>query len=82
MEWARGLVVRSSAGHDKYSFQVVVESFDKYVLVCDGKKRPLERPKKKNFIHLKPTSTVLSEDCLRSNRSIKSNLRSFNQYDD
>lgn len=79
MEWVRGLVVRSAAGHDKYTFQVVIESCEKYVLVCDGKQRPLERPKKKNFIHLKPTNTVLSEDCLRSNKSIKMNLRPFNQ---
>lgn len=79
MEWVRGLVVRSAAGHDKYTFQVVIESCKNHVLVCDGKKRPLEKPKKKNFVHLKPTNTVLNEECLRSNRSIKSSLRSFNQ---
>lgn len=79
MEWVRGLVVRSAAGHDKYTFQVVIESCDKYVLVCNGKRRPLERPKKKNFIHLNPTKTIIGEESLKNNKSIRVALRPFNQ---
>lgn len=79
MEWVRGLVVRSAAGHDKYSFQVVIESCDKYILVCDGKRRPLERPKKKNFIHLRPTNSIISEENLKTNKSIRLSLKPFNQ---
>lgn len=71
MEFVRGLVVCSAAGHDKHTFQVVIESHENYVLVCDGKRRPLEKPKKKNLIHLKPTNTTLDEENLRSNKSVR-----------
>ncbi len=77
MELKKGVVVYTLAGHDKRTFQVVVDFDDNYVFVCDGKYRPLERPKKKNLIHLKLTNTVLKESDMRSNRSIRSALKPF-----
>ncbi len=77
MELKKGVVVYSLAGHDQGTFQVVVEFDDKSAMVCDGKYRLLEKPKKKNLIHVKLTNTVLDESNLRSNRSIKAALRPF-----
>ena len=75
----RGQVARSIAGHDKGGFQVVLETAGPWALVCDGKRRPLERPKRKNLKHLALTATVLGEEPLRTNRQIRAALRSFSQ---
>ena len=75
-----GSVVRSLAGRDKGRFLVIVrvESDGKNVYVCDGKERPISRPKPKNPMHLAVTKTVLPEEALLSNRSIKAGLHRFN----
>lgn len=77
MKLEKGTVVYSLAGHDKGNFQVVVEFDDKYAKVCDGKYRPLERPKKKKLIHIKITNTVLNENSLKTNKSIRVSLKPF-----
>ncbi len=79
MEVKKGTVVYSLAGHDKGDFQIIMEFDDKYAKVCDGKHRPLERPKKKKLIHLKLTNTVLSEEKLQTNKSVKNALRPFTE---
>ena len=73
----RGLVVYSLAGHDKGNFQVVINADEKFALVCDGKSRPIERPKKKNIIHLKTTKMSVDEKCLESNKSLRLSLRNL-----
>lgn len=78
MELKKGTVVYSLAGHDKSDFQVIIDFDDKFAKVCDGKYRPLERLKKKKFIHIKLTNTVLSEDKLLTNKSIREALKPFN----
>ena len=78
MEWKRGQVVRSLAGHDKGGFLAVLEAAPPYAVVADGKGRPLERPKRKKLFHLAPTGAVLPEEALKTNRSIRSALRPFN----
>lgn len=77
MDLQKGIVVYSLAGHDKGDFQVVIDFDDKYVKVCDGKCRPLERPKKKRLIHIKATKTVLNECALLTNRALRNALRPF-----
>ena len=57
-----GQIVCSKAGRDKGYFMVVVEEGDGFVFVCDGKERPLERPKRKNIKHIAFTNTVLEEE--------------------
>lgn len=79
MEVKRGTIVRSLAGHDKGDFQVIIDFNDEYVKVCDGKYRPLERPKNKKLIHVKLTNTVINEDSLKTNRSIKAAIRAFDK---
>ena len=79
MEIKRGQVVRSIAGHDKGGFLVVVEVDPPCVLVCDGKHRPLERPKRKKLFHVAPTAEVLPKEALRTNRQIRTALRLFGE---
>lgn len=79
MKFEKGNVVRSKAGRDAGKFLMVVDVNDKGVLVCDGKERPLERPKLKNVRHLAPTNHCLQSDSMVSNRSLRKALKSFNE---
>ncbi len=79
MELKKGTIVYSLAGHDKGDFQVIIDYDDKYAKVCDGKYRPLERPKKKKLIHIKLTNTVVDESFLNTNKSIRNILKPFNE---
>jgi len=81
MEIKRGQVVRSIAGHDKGGFLTVLEVSPPCALVCDGKRRPLERPKRKKLFHLAPTASVLPEEALKTNRQIRAALRTFQDRD-
>ncbi len=48
-----GQLVRSLAGRDKGKHYLVLEKLDhKHVLLVNGRSRPVERPKKKNIVHL------------------------------
>ena len=69
-----GQIVCSKRGRDKGYFLVVVEETENYVSVCDGKERPLDRPKKKNVKHLSFTSTVLQAQCFRTNKQLRKSL--------
>lgn len=77
MELKKGQVVRCGAGRDQGGFFVVLSVNGREALICDGKRRALERPKKKNVIHLSATSTVLPEGSMRTNREIRNALRPF-----
>ena len=79
MPIVRGQIVRSKAGKDKDTFLVVTEICEKGLLVCDGKDRPIERPKLKNLRHLSLTNSFLTEEQLSTNRSVRHGLRDFNQ---
>lgn len=77
MEWKRGQVVRSKAGRDRDSFLAIVAVEPPCALVCDGKHRPLERPKRKKLLHLAPTASILPEECLATNRKLRAALGEF-----
>ena len=69
-----GRIVCSKSGRDKGYFLVVVGEDEKFVYLCDGKERPLERPKKKNVKHICLTNTVLGKDSYKTNKSLKKAL--------
>ncbi|MBE7034463.1 MAG: hypothetical protein E7406_09595 [Ruminococcaceae bacterium] len=50
-----GDVVVSLKGHDRGSFYVVIGVEDDSILLCDGKRKLLSDPKKKNIKHLNTT---------------------------
>ena len=53
-ELKKGMFARSLAGHDKGYLYVILEADEKRVLLTDGKSRPVERPKRKNRMHIQP----------------------------
>ncbi len=77
MEITRGLVVRSKAGHDKGGFFTVLAVEGDYALLCDGKRRPLEHPKRKKLRHVAPTAALLPDSSMKTNREIRRALRPF-----
>ena len=79
MEFQRGLVVKSKAGHDKGTLLTVLEVKGKSLLLADGKRRCLNKPKLKKMIHVAPTSYVLTEDKLTTDKKILEALKQFTQ---
>ena len=77
MELTRGQVVKAKAGRDKGGYFAVVSLAPPWAQVCDGKRRPLERPKRKKLIHLASTRTVLPEEALATNRKLRAALGRF-----
>ena len=47
-------IVRSLAGRDKDELFCVVGTEGAYLLLCDGKRRRVERPKRKKAVHTAP----------------------------
>jgi len=70
----KGRIVCSKAGRDKGYFMVLVGKQDNAFLVCDGKERPIQKPKLKNAKHISFTNTYLSADDYRSNKSLRKAL--------
>ena len=77
-----GQIVCSKAGRDKGYFLVVVLEKENSVSVCDGKERPLERPKLKNPKHLCFTNTVLSPESFKTNKSLRRSLAIYRDSQD
>ena len=76
-----GQIVCSRSGRDKGYFMVIVSEDDRYIYVCDGKERPIERPKRKNAKHLSFTNTVLNADSYKTNKSLKKSLAIYRDCD-
>lgn len=65
-----GQLVRSKAGHDKGQVFLVYEQVDaKHVMLVDGRRRTLEKPKKKRIIHLQPFCRVVEDFPAQQKRS-------------
>ncbi|MBQ8027937.1 MAG: KOW domain-containing RNA-binding protein [Clostridia bacterium] len=77
MSFKRGQVVISLSGRDKGCLLVVFGEEGGFVLVCDGKERPIERAKKKNPRHLRKTATIIDEESMASNPRLRKTLRSL-----
>ena len=60
------------------NFMVVLETKDRVVLVADGKKRSIKRPKRKNLKHISLTQSVIPEEQLFTNKSIRHALSQLN----
>lgn len=75
MELKYGQIVRSNSGRDKNTFLVIVKLDENDVFICDGKERPLERPKRKNIKHICPTNLCLSEKQMATNRELRRIIR-------
>lgn len=74
----RGNVVKSSAGRDKDRLLAVMQVSEKLITVCDGKERPVDRPKSKNIRHVEFVGASLSEAEMATNRALKKALARLN----
>ena len=74
----KGTVVRSSAGRDKGRLLAVMREEKNRVLICDGKERPVDRPKSKNIRHVEMTQALLSEAEIATNRALRKALGRLN----
>ena len=72
-----GRIVFSKAGRDKNRLMVVVSADDKFLYLCDGKERPLEKPKRKNVKHAAFTNTFLDENSYKTDKALKRELARF-----
>ena len=79
MQFKRGQIVRSAAGRDKGYYLTVVGFEDGNPRFCDGKERPLERPKSKNIKHIQDTGEYLAEAQMATDRAIRRALREYAQ---
>ncbi|MDR2752693.1 MAG: KOW domain-containing RNA-binding protein [Oscillospiraceae bacterium] len=71
----QGTVVRSVAGRDKGYLLCVVGEESGCILVCDGKERPLQRPKHKNPRHVERLAQVPALTWeLRGNQALRKAL--------
>lgn len=66
-----GQIVSSRAGRDKNRFMVVVSSDEKFIYLCDGKERPLARPKRKNIKHVAFTNKSLDENSYKTDKALR-----------
>lgn len=78
-----GKIVFSKAGRDKGKAMVITAVTENYLLVCDGKERKLEHPKRKNPKHLQFTNTRLEPNLFETNRALRKSLKAFcNGYEE
>ena len=66
-----GKIVCSKAGRDKGKFMVVTKVNGNQIFVCDGKERPLSRPKLKNEKHLRFTNTTLEKEQFLTDKKLR-----------
>jgi ribosomal protein L14E/L6E/L27E len=82
-----GNIVFSRCGHDKGEIFIVVNQDESYYYLVDGKKRLINKPKKKKFKHVQITNFCCNEivfklhakKCLDSD--IRSAIKSYKERD-
>jgi len=79
-----GQIVISKMGRDKGHAMIVMSVETDYVHVVDGKRRPIDKPKKKKTKHLQHTNSIvdLVPPCGRAlqNSDIRKFLAVFGQH--
>ena len=70
----RGSVVVSSAGRDKGTFLAVLRLEPDGVWIADGRRRPVERPKRKNPRQVAETRFTAEEASMATNRELRRTL--------
>ena len=78
---ACGQIVRSLAGHDKGALFCVLDTDGGYLLLCDGKRRRLERPKRKKEKHTQLLGTLPQPRLAEFQAGINRSNRDIRRYD-
>ena len=74
MELKKGQIVKSKAGHDKGDLMMIADFDEKGVLLCDGKHRKLNNPKRKNLRHIELTELRLDLNTVDTDRKLRKTL--------
>ena len=74
MELKKGQIVKSLKGHDKGNLLMVAGFDEKRVLLCDGKHRKLDNPKRKNLRHIELTELRLDLNTVDTDRKLRKTL--------
>lgn len=61
LEYQIGQVVYSKSGHDKGDVQMITSVEGEYLCLVDGKRRKLEKPKRKKKMHVQPTTYIVED---------------------
>lgn len=79
---AVGQIVKSKSGRDKDKYYLVKQILPdrKTVLLVDGDKRPLKKPKKKNLLHLQVTKIVANELAVKIQESFDTCDQEIKRY--
>ncbi len=78
-----GQLVRSKSGHDKGNYYLVLAQAEDRLYLCDGRKRSMLNPKKKNIRHVQIVHKVAADlmskeqDTLPSDLEIRAALAHF-----
>lgn len=81
MQIVKGMIVKSISGHDKDRYYLVISLEGSSVWIADGKRRKLERPKKKNSKHIQATKTVVEPSLYCTDRGLRNLLWEWNYSD-
>ena len=89
LEYQIGQVVYSKSGHDKGDVQMIVAVEGEYLFLADGRRRKLEKPKRKKKMHVQPTFYVeedvaakLQTGAYLLDADIKKALKKYRQVQD
>lgn len=77
MDFVKGQLVRSKAGRDKNRTLAVLAVEDQMLLLADGGLRKLAAPKRKKVRHVAPTATVLANELLKSDQSLRAAIAAY-----
>jgi ribosomal protein L14E/L6E/L27E len=61
-----GQFVTSRAGHDKDTLYVIVAEDGDFAALCDGRLKPVERPKRKRWKHIQPISKCVEAELMKA----------------
>lgn len=75
----RGCVVVATAGRDRGQVLAVLEATPDGLWIADGRRRKIQRPKRKNPRHVQDTGRVVSETAMATNRELRRALAGWNQ---
>ena len=62
---ALGGIVLARAGRDKNKYFIIVKTEDRFVYICDGKTRKIQKPKKKKLKHVTLMGYAQEDICTR-----------------
>ena len=78
MDCVKGCIVKAAAGHDAGRFFIVLDTEGEYLFLADGKRRKVEKPKKKKHKHVFPTAHIVPVTAELTNKQARFFLHPFN----